>query len=79
MKSFRFLLALALAGFFTATLVRATDDKPQSEEKTCAAPKDKDGKACGMDKDKEKGCCCAGKKGDKDAAKDTADSKEPKK
>lgn len=77
MKSLRLLLALALAGFFTATLVRAADDNPKSEEKTCDAPKSKDGKACSMDKDKD--CCCAGKECDKDAAKDSAAGKEPKK
>jgi len=65
MKSLRFLLALALAGFLTTALVRAADDKAKTAEKTCDCPKDKDGKVCGKDKD----CCCTGKKCEKDAAK----------
>ena len=58
MKSLRFLLALALAGFLTSAMVRAADDKAKSAEKTCDCAKDKDGKVCGKDKD----CCCTGKK-----------------
>ena len=65
MKSLRFLLALALAGFLTTAFARAADDKAKTEEKTCDCAKDKDGKVCGKDKD----CCCTGQKCDKDAAK----------
>lgn len=75
MKSLRFLLALALAGFFSTALLRATDGKAKPAEKTCDCPKDKDGKVCGKDKD----CCCTGEKCDKDAAKDSAAGKESKK
>lgn len=75
MKSLRFLLALALAGLCSATLLRATDDKAKSAEKTCDCPKDKDGKVCGKDKD----CCCTGEKCDKDAAKEAPADKESKK
>jgi len=73
MKSLRFLLALAFAGFLTTAFVRAADDKPKSEEKACDCPKDKDGKVCGKDKD----CCCTGKKCDK--SMDKADEKKEEK
>ncbi|MBI2814122.1 MAG: hypothetical protein HYX71_07545 [Opitutae bacterium] len=72
MKSLRLLLALALAGLLSTTLLRASDDKAKPAEKTCACPKDKDGKVCGKDKD----CCCTGEKCDKDAKKDSAAGKE---
>jgi hypothetical protein len=75
MKSLRFLLALALAGFLTAAFVHAADDKGKTAEKVCDCPKDKDGKVCGKDKD----CCCTGKKCDKGSDQKSEEKKEEKK
>ena len=70
MKSFRLLLALALACLVSAAFAHAADDKAKTEEK-CECPADKDGKVCGKDKD----CCCTGKKCEKPAEEKPAEPK----
>ena len=72
MKSIRFLLALAFAGFLSTASINAEEAKKEDSKAKCCAKAEKNGEKCGHE-------CCAGAAKDNKNCEKCGGKNEPKK